>query len=298
MCRMLALAIAISLSLADASAQRVKATLNHIVIGVRDLDAAGRAYSALGFVVSSGGRHPGGTQNSAINLSNGTYLELVSPYDTTLPGGRNMAERLEKGEGAYSAGLEIASAENAVRELSAAGIKVIGPTAGTIRYPHESQPPPPRWWTVSFADKMASRPLFLIQYVPYHFPVPSHPNSALSLSALLIAVSDQEKAAAAYAPIGEVNDREIPLPEFGAIGKQITFERGSIFLLRATDPTGPTGRRLREQGEGILAIRVGVTDLDQARKATEDRSVPADKSLLISPEKGSGVWLQFQAAQQ
>jgi catechol 2,3-dioxygenase-like lactoylglutathione lyase family enzyme len=295
--RMLALAVATSLSLADASAQRVKTTLNHIVIGVRDLEAARRAYSALGFVVSSGGRHPGGTQNLNIILSSGAYLELISPYDTTLPAGRSMAERLEKGEGAYSAGLEIASAENAVHELSAAGIKVTGPTAGTIVMPGETQPPP-RWWTVAFADKMASRPLFLIQYVPYHFPARSHPNSALSLSALLIGVSDQEKAAAAYAAIGEVNDREIPLPEFGAIGKQITLERGSIFLLRATDPTGPTGRRLREQGEGILAIRVGVTDLDQARKATQNKSIPADESLLISPEKGAGVWLQLEAARQ
>ena len=69
--RMLALLIVILLTSADASAQRVKATLDHIVIAVRDLDAAGRVYSALGFTVTPGGRHPEGTQNSSIDLSNG-----------------------------------------------------------------------------------------------------------------------------------------------------------------------------------------------------------------------------------
>jgi hypothetical protein len=30
---------------------------------------------------------------------------------------------------------------------------------------------------------------------------------------------------------------EIPLPEFGAVGREVVLERGSIFLLRATDPS-------------------------------------------------------------
>ena len=46
------------------------------------------------FIVHPGGRHPGGTQNSVIDLSGGAYLELISPDDVSLPGGKHMAERL------------------------------------------------------------------------------------------------------------------------------------------------------------------------------------------------------------
>jgi hypothetical protein len=65
----------------------------------------------------------------------------------------------------------------------------------------------------------------------------------------------------------KLGDQEIPPPEFGAVGKETFLERGSILLLRATDPSGPTAQRLKGRGEGILAVRVGVTDLDQARQA-------------------------------
>ena len=120
-------------------------------------------------------------------------------------------------------------------------------------------------------------------------PRPVNPNSASFLSALLIAVNDMQSAAAGYGNIGKVSDLEIPLPEFGAVGKEILLESGSILLLRATDPSGPTARRLKERGEGIFAVRLSVTDLDQARKQIGDRNVSKDpQSILVSPENASG----------
>jgi catechol 2,3-dioxygenase-like lactoylglutathione lyase family enzyme len=306
---------------ANAFAQSVGTKLDHVVIAVHDLEAAKRLYSGLGFSIPSrNGRHPTGTENSVALLSGGStadliqggdapqYLELITPYDTSLSGGpsgggRGYAEYLIQGDGARSAGLRIASAEQAARDLSAAGLKIKGPTPGTIMMAGEKDPAPPRWWTISFVDQLASRPLFLIHYAPRPAatepvaPRPTNPNSASSLSALLIAVNDLPSAAAGYGNIGKVSDQEILLPEFGAVGKEILLERGSILLLRATDPSGPTARRLKERGEGIFAVRLGVTDLDQARKQIGDRNVSKDpQSILVSPENASGVWLQFQAA--
>jgi catechol 2,3-dioxygenase-like lactoylglutathione lyase family enzyme len=292
--------VAVSLGCINASAQRVEATLDHVVIAVHDLDAAGRLYSTLGFTVVPGGRHPGGTQNSIVPFSSGGYLELVTPYDATMAGGKSIAELLKQGEGAVSAGLQTASAENAARNLKTAGLRVNGPTAGTIMRPWETQAPP-RWWTVGFENPMASRPVFLIQYIrdpaSPAMPRPAHPNSACSLSALLIAVSDQEKSMAAYGNIGEARNREISLPEFGATAKELVLEGGSILLLRATDPAGATARRLKEKGEGIIAVRIGVTDADRARDLIAGRNVSADRqSILVSPETAAGIWLQFQSA--
>jgi hypothetical protein len=93
-----------------------------------------------------------------------------------------------------------------------------------------------------------------------------------------------------------VKDQEIPLPEFGAVGKEIVLDRGSILLLRATDPAGPTARRLKERGEGILAVRMTVTDLEQARRQMGEKNVPKDDlSVWVSPENAAGVWMEFQA---
>jgi hypothetical protein len=153
------------------------------------------------------------------------------------------------------------------------------------------EPLPPLWWNVSFADAVASRPLFLIQYAGGSISSGSsitagwigdsqNPNSASNLSALLIAVNDPEKATVGYRNIGKLTDREISLPEFDATAREIVLERGSIFLLHATDPVGPTARRLKDRGEGILAVRMLVEDLDQARKQIGDKNVSKSQESI------------------
>jgi hypothetical protein len=280
-------------------AQPLEAKLDHVVIAVHGLESAKRLYSGLGFAVTPGGRHPGGTQNAVAGFSGGGYLELLTPYDASLPGGSEVAQLLEHGEGAFESGLAIDSAEQAARDLSAAGLKIKGPTPGTIVRPGEKEPPPPRWWIISFADKVPSRPVFLVQYIldpaRPRPPRPPHPNTASSISALLVAVNDPEKAAAGYGKIGNLSPTEVELPEFGAIAKEIVLARGSIFLLRANDPTGPTAQHLKTQGEGILGVRLAVTDLDETRRAIRRKNVSKnEQSVLVSPENAAGTWLQFQ----
>ncbi|QEL21750.1 VOC family protein [Bosea sp. F3-2] len=54
--------------------------LDHLVIGVRDLDAAGRFYDKLGFRVGARNRHPWGTENRIVQFP-GSFLELVTIGD-------------------------------------------------------------------------------------------------------------------------------------------------------------------------------------------------------------------------
>ena len=229
----------------------------------------------------------------------GGYLELIAPYDASLPGGLRIAEYLKQGEGARGGGLEITSAEQAAHDLSAVGLKVNGPNPGTIVMPGEGQPPPPRWWSVGFADRVASRPFSLFQYVPdpTRPPIrkPIQPNSTTYLAAILVAVNDPEKAAAGYGNIGKLSPTEIKLPEFGAIAKEIVLARGSIFLLRPTDPTGPTAQHLKTRGEGILGVRLSVKDLDETRKVIGGKDISKDSgSVLVAPANAAGAWLQFR----
>jgi len=79
--------------------------LDHVVIGVRDLDEAIRNYQQLGFDVRPGGRHTGlGTHNALIRFGL-DYIELLAVYDeseVTRSGGRGhfMTEYLRDRPGA------------------------------------------------------------------------------------------------------------------------------------------------------------------------------------------------------
>jgi catechol 2,3-dioxygenase-like lactoylglutathione lyase family enzyme len=52
--------------------------IDHLVIMVRDLGAAIRDYSELGFTVVPGGSHPTGTHNALIAFADGAYIELIA----------------------------------------------------------------------------------------------------------------------------------------------------------------------------------------------------------------------------
>jgi catechol 2,3-dioxygenase-like lactoylglutathione lyase family enzyme len=76
--------------------------LDHVVILVGDLDRTHADYEALGFHVTTGGRHVGiSTHNALVVFGDGTYLELLAPLD--VEGARLSSDpwlvRLERGEG-------------------------------------------------------------------------------------------------------------------------------------------------------------------------------------------------------
>lgn len=58
-------------------------SLDHLVIGVADLDAAGAFYADLGFRVGARNRHPWGTENRIVQFP-GAFLELITVGDATL----------------------------------------------------------------------------------------------------------------------------------------------------------------------------------------------------------------------
>ena len=55
--------------------------IDHIVIGVADLEQAKAEYTAQGFTVVTGGRHLTGTHNALISFADGSYIELIAFYE-------------------------------------------------------------------------------------------------------------------------------------------------------------------------------------------------------------------------
>lgn len=58
--------------------------LDHLVIGVTDLDAIGQQFSMLGFTVGAKNRHPWGTENRIVQFSDETFFELITVGDAGL----------------------------------------------------------------------------------------------------------------------------------------------------------------------------------------------------------------------
>ncbi len=75
--------------------------LDHVIIGVKDLDRAIADYRALGFNAFYGGRHTSkSTHNALICFKDGTYLELLAPTgDPPQPGTTDFSVLLKAGEG-------------------------------------------------------------------------------------------------------------------------------------------------------------------------------------------------------
>lgn len=55
--------------------------LDHLVIAVKNLEAASERYRRLGFQVVPGGKHPTGSYNALIGFQDGAYIELLSFYE-------------------------------------------------------------------------------------------------------------------------------------------------------------------------------------------------------------------------
>src|SRR5260370_4571433 len=109
--------------------------LDHIIIGVKNLEQGKKTFGErLGWVASGGGIHPaGGTANRIIVIGD-TYLELIT-VRTPAEAQQGMLDRLSKGEG-Y---LNFVLASNDIDADSAAlrglGVPIIDPTPGQLRSP-------------------------------------------------------------------------------------------------------------------------------------------------------------------
>jgi methylmalonyl-CoA epimerase len=109
-------------------------TLDHLVIAVRDLDAATADYAALfGREPSWRGDHPTyGTRNTLFRIEN-TYVELLALGAGRKKDGRwagELSRFLDKGEGLYALALGTADIDSAARELRDRGLSVLDPADG------------------------------------------------------------------------------------------------------------------------------------------------------------------------
>ena len=138
--------------------------IDHLIVGVQDLDAAVDAYrDRLGFHVSGGGVHPhSGTANRLIVLDT-CYLELLAIQPGVEPHGF-LADMIGKGhEGWVGFALDTTDPDRAARVLREQGHAVEGPIEGRLATTtgHDRS-----WQTVRVQPKQMSGVPFLIRHNP------------------------------------------------------------------------------------------------------------------------------------
>lgn len=180
---------------------RTPLRFDHIIIAVRDLDAAIADYQALGFAVYYGGKHlhkP--THNGLIALADGSYLELLAPVDPAEIDGTIALLATGEGFAGYALLSQDLAADGA--RLQAAQLPFAGPSDGhRDRYDGERV----LWQAINLAG---SRSPFLIADVTDHLlRVPQdpdkidHANGAISVTGVTVAVRDLAMAEARYTKI-------------------------------------------------------------------------------------------------
>jgi hypothetical protein len=172
--------------------------IDHLVVAVRDLDAAGVAYTDLGFQVGARNRHPWGTENRIIQFPR-AFIELITVApDAEIPPhapgrfsfGAFVRDYLAKREGLAMLVLGSEDAEADAAEFAAKGIGAFAPFhfARTGRAPDGTETRVA--FTLAFAvDEAAPEAGFFTcqQHFPEAFWNPrlqTHPNGATGIAAV------------------------------------------------------------------------------------------------------------------
>ncbi|MGL5363175.1 MAG: VOC family protein [Bosea sp. (in: a-proteobacteria)] len=174
--------------------------LDHLVIGVRDLDRAGALYERLGFQVGKRNLHPWGTENRIVQFP-GAFLELLAVGEGKVmpphkPGhfsfGAFMEASIKRRQGVAMCVLESRDAQADLNAFHEAGISSFEPFFFERKGVKPDGSPMRVAFTLSFArDEMARECGFFTcqQHEPQNFwnaSAQKHANGVTGLAAVLM----------------------------------------------------------------------------------------------------------------
>lgn len=243
--------------------------IDHLVLGVRDLDAAGAVYQELGFTVGARNRHPWGTHNRLIQFP-GAFVELITVAEPALipehgPGrfsfGACVRDALAAGEGMSMLALESADAAADNRLWTSAGIGGFD----TFFFERQGRRPDGQAVRVAFtlafaAETAAPGAGFFVcqQHEPQNFWNPAfqiHANGALGVVETRFSAPSPQGHRRFFETFTGVPSRPIDS------GLRVDLPRGSIMVERAENPPRWTG------------FTVAVADLQALRHRLDARAI-------------------------
>jgi catechol 2,3-dioxygenase-like lactoylglutathione lyase family enzyme len=288
--------------------------IDHVMIGVPDLEVGIDAYTRIGFRVYPGGTHPGKGTHNAIAFLQEDYLELLSVRDreehlaaarvASSPGSALM-EFLAKGGGFRYVAVQSDDLGADVAAMRQRGVEVGDATEGGRRTPAGQE----LRWTGAALGAGNPLPIFFIQHLTpleeRRRQVPragDHPNGALRTDRVYIAVPDVAKAAEKYSRV-----LGIPVPRIqrGTVIKadMAVFDLGptGLTVAQPVEP-GPAAEALARQGPGPFQVLYRTSGMDAAARWMADHGVPppargirntGEQAMLVGPQQACGAYIGF-----
>ncbi|WP_137178469.1 VOC family protein [Roseomonas sp. AR75] len=273
--------------------------LDHVVIAVRDLDAAAKSWEALGFTMSPRGTHSAhmGSGNYTMMLGD-DYMELLG---VLVPTDHNAGLRafLEGREGLDRAAFTATDAAAGAEEVRARGFAATGPVAFGRPVPLPGGGEAEARFNV-FQWPRDQRPAGLGIFACQHLTrenvwipeLQSHANGATRIVRIEVLAKDPGAAAAHLA---RLIDREAVRESDGAFRVPSGSTRGDfVFLDRATLAARHPGVALDGlPEEGGAALVLGTKDMAAAAKAL---GTAPGTTVAAPPSRATGVLLRFVPA--
>ena len=254
--------------------------LDHLVIAVSDLPRAIADYTALGFTVLEGGRHPGRpTHNALVVFEDGSYLELIAWHSPGLDDDRWWQWLKGHGEGLVDVALHPDDVARVVARAKAGDVALGGPYDGGRARPDGEIL---QWQTARHITP--DLPFLCGDITPRHLRVQEgevrrHANGVTGVASVTLVVEDLNRTLARYRILlGEEAVWSAPW-RLATTGLQVAqlrlpahpgAESGATLILIEPDrgSTAESARALstllRQRGEGVLAFTLrGARSRDQ-----------------------------------
>jgi len=285
--------------------------IDHLVLCVRNLEAARRTYTRLGFTLTPHAVHPWGTGNSLAQMQ-GNFLELLTVDDPAkiVPssarefsfGGYNR-DFLQRREGMSMLVFATADARRDREEFAAAGLR----TYPTFDFARQARLPDGRDVTVAFSlsyvtdERMPETAFFTCQQrAPEYFWKPEyqrHANGAIAVTEAVMVAPEPAALQGLFAGLQGADAVRATKDRL-----EVTTARGAVTVL--------TPELAAERFEGLplsgapetphfVGYRVAVRDLDDVRVRFDASDVTCRATsgvLQIAPDVAYGTYLEFAAA--
>lgn len=284
--------------------------IDHLVLAVRDLDAARQAYRRFGFTTTPRALHPWGTANSLIQMQ-GNFLELLEitepdkipePKAGHFSFGDFIGEFLARREGFAMLVFESADARADREDFLAQGLATYAP----FDFERQATLPDGTQATVGFSlayvtdPRMPEAGFFVCQqHAPEFFWKPEfqrHANGARRVGEVIMVAAEPAALAEHFEKLQGpgsvlVGDNALIVNtargRVSVISPAVHAQRfGGVTVARA--PTTPY----------FAGFRIDVADLETARTELSRNDVPfrqTDGVLQISPDDAFGVAIEFVA---
>lgn len=278
-------AVAAAYPTASAAAADALGHLDHASWATSDGAAAIAAFRKLGFHLTPKPKlQSDGSRSTFAPFADSTYLEIVETH---------LAQEkpwLASGANPEEAGGLVESCSATTSALAKRGIRM--DVGKGVDYCYASFPShdnvlnnvfvyarPKASWTHTFRSKYS-------RYI-------DHPNGALGLREMWLAVPDLSQAILRFAHAGfPLVRRSIVIEPLSARGSVLAWGSHRIVLLQATGPIGPLGGPVAHLGAHPIGVRLAA-DMTAARRAVHPFASGWGDALLVGPGDAKGGWIAF-----